>query len=63
MKKKVAPPDPEKERRLERQQRKALVRFFRATEALGEKATVRIRGTAVNTTYFGHKKRARRTSE
>lgn len=58
MKKKVAV-DAEKERRLGRQQRRALVRFFRATEALGEKATVRIRGTAVNTTYFGHRKRVK----
>ena len=60
MKKPARPPSPEKVRRLERQQRKALARLFRTTEALGEKATVRIRGTQVNTTYFGHRKKARR---
>ena len=63
MKGKAKPASEAAELRLQRQQRSALKRFFRATEALGEKATVRIRGHAANFTYFGHRRRPRGKSE
>ncbi|HEX9642294.1 MAG TPA: hypothetical protein VGB13_13400 [Candidatus Krumholzibacteria bacterium] len=62
MKTKEKLPTPGAELRLERQQRTALKRFFRATEALGEKATVKIRGRAADFTYFGHRRRPRAKS-